>query len=197
MKKTLTTLFTLLILLSLLTSCTTPVAPPEGDGTGTSDTTEQSTEAQTDPFFTVDEWVPEVKAFWDGFLDGTTAQPETVSITKYSVFSSTRAQPEDITDASKIAAILTALRESNAALTKPISYPYVFYTDSKSVTWSTENGSFCFLIGCASPIEGGTLAGSFYCLILTLTEGNLNYITPFEVTSEQYSELQQKLNWGS
>ena len=194
MKKAFTILLTLLLLAGLLVSCTTPDAPPEGDGTGTSDTTEQSTEAQTDSFFTPSEWSPEVKAFWDAFLDGTTAQPETISITCYSVFSSTMEQPEDITDASKISAILTALRESNSALTKPVSYPTAIGTDSKSVTWSTENGSFRFFIGHASPIEGGTLAGSFYCLSLTLTEGEQNFTTSFELTSEQYSTLKQKLS---
>lgn len=194
MKKTLTTLLTLLILLSLLTSCTTPVAPPDGgDTSGEETTAEQGANALTTPA----EWTPEVKAFWDDFLDGKTAQPEKVTAYSHSMLSSTMAHPEEITDAAEITALLTKLRECNAYLTNPVSCGEMLFMRTRYVTWNTENGSFLLFVGVGFLAEGNTQDKDLYCLSLSLKEGEQTYTTTFELTSEQYSELQQKLNWGS
>lgn len=197
MKKTITVLLTLLLLLCPLVSCTTPDAPPQGDGTGEGDTTEQSTEAQTDPFFTPAEWSPKVKAFWDALLAGETAIPEKVTATDYWVYSSQFPKGEDVTDAEQIAAILDAIKASGAYLTKPVSHPDYLFTNISGVSWDTENGSFLFSIAYTPLVEDGVKIKDVYCLGLSLQApagGTQAFTTSFELTSEQYSTIRQALN---
>lgn len=197
MKKTITILLTLLLLLSLLASCTTPDAPPQGDGTGEGDTTEQITEAQTDPFFTPAEWSPEVKEFWDALLAGEATMPEKVTFSDFWLYSSQFPKGEDITDAEQIAAILDAIKACDAYLTKPVSHPDYLFTNVRGVSWDTENGSFLFSVAYTPYAEDGVKVKDVYCLGLVLIApagGMQAFTTSFELTNEQYSTIKQALN---